>query len=140
VSAAASSVGTHRDHDLFGHRPRRDTSGPAHDRWNAKAAFEQFLLHAGERLRLREPLAAVVTGEDHNGVICEAGRIERLQHSANIHVQALYHVGIGLLCAAVAMKDVPDALGLGFIIWSFPRPMRRAVKCRLMRNGCFDLA
>jgi hypothetical protein len=57
----------HRGHDLFGDRSRRDPTGPAQDRRNAKAAFKQFALHAGERPSIGEPLAAVVAGEDDAG-------------------------------------------------------------------------
>src|SRR5205814_4547355 len=115
----------HRDHDLFGNRARRDPSGPAHDRGNANATFEQLLLHAGERPHFRESFAAVVAGEDDNGVAGETARVERLQHATNIGVQTLHHRRVGFLRAAVAVNNVPDPLRLCLVVRPFPWPMWR---------------
>src|SRR5262249_34986689 len=68
----------HRDHDLLGHRSRRNPPGPARDCWDAKATFKQFPLHAGEWPDLGKPLAAVVAGENDDRVGGEAVYVERL--------------------------------------------------------------
>ena len=67
-----------------------------------------------------ESFAAVVAGEDHDGVAGETARVERLQHAADIGVQALHHRGVGLLRAAVAMKEAPDPLRLGLVVRALP--------------------
>src|SRR3569833_507759 len=115
----------HRDHDLFGHRARRDLSGPAHNRRNATATFQQLVLHAGEWPHVRESFAAIVAGEDDKGVAGETARVERLQYATNIVVQTLHHRGVGLLRAAIAVHNVPDPLRLRLVLWSFPWPVGR---------------
>ena len=52
----------HRDHDLFGHRSRGDPSGPAHNRGNANATFEQLMLmpENGHTLENRSPPLSLV--------------------------------------------------------------------------------
>src|ERR1700738_5232962 len=96
------------------------------------------MLHAGERPSLGEPLAAVVAGEDNNGSVCETSRVERLEHSADIHVEALHHGAVGLLGTAVTVKYVLDTLGLGFVVWPLPRPMRRG-KMQAHQEGLLRL-
>jgi hypothetical protein len=117
VPAAASSVGIQSIVIITCSEPDPvDPPWPAHDRRNAEAAFEQFLLHAGERPSIGKPLAAVVAGEDDDGIVCETACVERLQHSTDIDVQALHHGGVGLLRAAVPVKEVPDPLRLSLVI------------------------
>jgi hypothetical protein len=147
-SACGSQQGrqpVHRDHNLIGDRPGRDTTWPSRYRWNAKTAFEQLALHAGEWPSIRKPLAAIVAGEDHDRLACKSSRIERLEHPADIRIQALHHGGVCPLRAAVAVREPagPDSPRLGLVIGALPWPMRRremeAQQKRLSRLGiAFD--
>src|SRR5262249_40840662 len=107
------------------HPALRNPTGPARNRWDTKAAFEQFTLHAGVRPDLGEPLATVVAGEDDDRVVGKAVHVERLQDAADIAVEALHHRNVGLLRAAVAVKDIANPFRLGLVVGAFPGPMWR---------------
>src|SRR5215510_11671224 len=98
-------------------------AGPTSDRRDAKAAFEQLLLHTRERPIVGEALAAVIAGEDDYCIAGQTARVERLQHSANVGIQALHHRCVGPLRATVAMDDVADSPRLGLVVGAFPWPM-----------------
>ena len=53
-------------------RPAGMRAGQQISAGNAQPAFQQFGLDAGERPRVGKPLAAVVAGEDDDGVVGQA--------------------------------------------------------------------
>ena len=59
------------------HLAGRNSAGPADDRRHADAAFPQRPLAVEERRVARQPLAAVVVGEDHDACCWRARGVER---------------------------------------------------------------
>ena len=103
-----------------------DVARPAGDGWDAEAAFEQLHLGAGEGPYVGESLAAVVAGEDHDRVVGEPILVEGFEDTAYLLIHRDNHAGVGGLVAAVVVGEVAgDALGFGFVVGAFPRPVRR---------------
>src|SRR5262249_57694607 len=94
--------------------------------WDRKGGFEQCSLDGGERPDLGESLATVVASEDDDRVAGKAVHVERLQDAADIAVEALHHRHVGLLRAAVAVKDIANPFRLGLVVGAFPGPMWRS--------------
>ena len=113
--------------DLLADAVARNARGPGDDGRDAQAAFQQFGFAAGEGPGVGEALAAIVAGEDHDGVAGDAVALDRLQHAADLCVHGGDHAAIGFLRAAVEVDRVlaAQALGLGFVTGRLPRPVRR---------------
>ena len=117
-------------------RPGGNPGGPRRSRRDPQSAFQQFGLLAGERPSVGETLAAVVAGEDDDGVFGQAVGVERLEHAADLRVHRLDHALIGLLRAAVEVAQARACQP--FDSASSPGASHGqcgALKCRLSRNG-----
>ena len=80
-----------------------DARGPTDEPRNAESAFEEFGLDAGERPRVGEALTAIVAGENDDGIVGEAGIVERLQNASNLKIHRLHHPRIGAHRATIEM-------------------------------------
>ncbi len=120
----------HRNHDLAAGRARRHAARPAEQCRDAQAAFEQVRLLAREGPGIGETLAAIVAREDHDRVPGHAGTVERIEHAADLLVQAGHDSRIGFLVAAVEIAEClrvvlgRDAGRLGRVRRPFPGPVR----------------
>lgn len=110
-----------------------DPGGPAQHRGHADAALLERALVAGQRPVVGEPLAAVVAGEEDQGVLLLARPLQRLQDLADRAVQVLDHLRVLLDRAAVGVPqgaavtglDPADDLGGGLrVAVGDPRPVR----------------
>src|SRR5207253_2114797 len=70
-------------------------------------------------------LAAVIAGEDHDGVVGDAGVGDGLKYAAYLAVEFADHRSEGLQRSAVEVGERPDALRFSLVHGSFPRPVRR---------------
>ena len=100
-------------------------SAPAQQRGHAYAAFEQLGFLAREGPGLGKALAAVVAGEDDDGVVCLAAVIECLQHLAHGLVQRLDDLAVFLQTAAVVVEQAFDIARDLFVVRPLPGPVRR---------------
>ena len=92
------------------------------------AAFGQVHLAAHQRPVVTEALAAVVTGEDHQGVALDAGLAQRGHHPADALVHLPDHALVAVDAAAVQVEQlVLDLLGQGRVIARLPGPVRCGV-------------
>ena len=115
-------------------------AGQRDDGGNPQAAFEQLGLPAGERPGVGEALAAVVAGEDDDGVVGEAVRSSASSTRPTCRSIASIMRCVGLLRAAVEVaRAAPgEPLRFGFVARRLPRPVRR-VEVQAEQKGLLDL-
>jgi hypothetical protein len=106
-------------------RTRGNDSAPADDRRNARAALEEIALLNGKRPVVREPLAAVVAGEDDERIALAAGSLERLQHASDARIHVAHHRREDLRRSALHHRPRPVILVADrFILGALPWRMR----------------
>jgi len=85
----------HRHRYLLRGAARLDMSRPAHHSGNAQAAFEKFGLFAGEGPGVGKAFAAVIAGENDDGISCGTSGVERFEDSPHLQVQLAHHTAVG---------------------------------------------
>ncbi len=111
----------HRDRRLLGGPAGRNHAGPAGDRRHTNAAFPQRELLEGERPVERVAFAAVVTGEDDQGVAVAPGALQRGQDAADPRVHALHHRPVDRQRSAVGHRSrTVRRVADGFVLGAFP--------------------
>ena len=98
----------HQVEELVALAPRRDHAAPVGDAGHAHAAFPGRGLGAAERrvtrVRPAIELRAVVGGDEDEGVVEDAGLVERLDDLADIGVDLDDRVLVGIFAAAFALE------------------------------------
>jgi hypothetical protein len=120
----------HGDGQLLGHRSGGRARRPAHHVGHADAALHQVHLAADQRPVVGEALAAIVAGEDDDGVARDAAVIERAEHPADALVHVVDHAPVGVDVAAVEVIDRPalaERLRQLCVVACLPGPVRRGV-------------
>ncbi len=86
-----------------------------------KPPSSSSVLLPGEGPGVGEALAAVVAGEDHDGVVGDAVGLERLQDAADLQVHLHDHARVSALRPAVEMEQRGEPLRLGLVVRAPPR-------------------
>src|SRR5262249_24308137 len=113
----------HSNDDLLRYVTRGGMARPANDGRYTQDAFQKLLLHTAKWPRLRKALTTVIAGEYDDGIVGKSRGLERLQHAANIAVEAFHHGRVGFLSSAVAVKEVANTPRFFLVVGPLPRPM-----------------
>ena len=103
---------------------RADARRPAGDQRDPDTAFEQVHLFTDQRPGIGEAFAAVVAGEDNQGVVVHTSRAQGVEQQANTLVHLADHGLVGLDRTAVGVGNIGDASGQCLVRAGFPGPVR----------------
>ena len=100
-------------------------AGPTHDGGDAQASLKEFGFLSVEGPGVGEAFAAVIAGENHDGVARGSRGLERFQDAADLQVHLDHHAAIGLNGAGVEAAQSSERLRERFIVRTLPGPVRR---------------
>ena len=105
-----------------------NTFWPVRNPWHTNSAFGQIHFAAHQRPVVTEPFAAVVAGENDQGVVELACFSQSIHYPTYAFVHVVNHAVVGVNVATLKVKNIVfDGLRQCVVFTRFPWPMGRRV-------------